>query len=103
MRHLVQIALILVGILHLLPLAGVLGPDRLASMYGITADEPNLAILMRHREVLFGILGALLVGTGSVQRDPFLLSLAAAFPVFTAHQVLHLVRLADANTGGKVP
>ena len=40
-------ALILAGILHLLPLAGVLGPDRLATMYGITVDEPNVLILMR--------------------------------------------------------
>lgn len=58
MRHIVTIALLLVGIIHLLPLAGVLGAMRLAGLYGIAIEEPNLEILMRHRAVLFGLLGA---------------------------------------------
>lgn len=61
MRHLSALCLILVGIVHLLPLVGVLGGERLAALYGIAVDEPNLALLMRHRAVLFGLLGALLV------------------------------------------
>jgi len=58
--------LILVGIIHVFPLAGVLGPDRLAAMYGITVDEPSALILMRHRAVLFGILGMFLIVAGFV-------------------------------------
>ncbi|MDP1540194.1 MAG: hypothetical protein Q8L72_06030 [Moraxellaceae bacterium] len=49
--------LILVGIIHLLPVSGVLGAQRLTALYGITFDDPNLVILMRHRAVLFGLLG----------------------------------------------
>lgn len=49
--------LVVIAIIHLLPLAGVLGSERLAGLYGLSFDEPNLAILMRHRAVLFGILG----------------------------------------------
>ncbi len=64
MRYLVSICLILVGIIHLLPLVGVLGPERLALLYGLDFSEPNLAILMRHRAVLFGLLGALLIAAG---------------------------------------
>ena len=60
MRTVVSATLILVAIIHLLPLAGVLGSDRLGSMYGITVDDPDLLILMRHRAVLFGILGGFL-------------------------------------------
>ena len=45
----------------LLPLVGVLGGERLNALYGLALDEPNLQILMRHRAVLFGLLGALLV------------------------------------------
>jgi hypothetical protein len=61
MRHLVSAMLIVVGLIHLLPLAGVLGGDKLAALYGLSFAEPNLAILMRHRAVLFGMLGLFLL------------------------------------------
>jgi hypothetical protein len=60
-KYLVSISLISVGTIHLLPLSGVLSAERLLSLYGIPFDEPNLEILMRHRAVLFGILGGFLV------------------------------------------
>lgn len=39
----------------------MLGPDHLASLYGVTVSEPNLEVLLRHRAPLFGIIGALLL------------------------------------------
>ena len=53
------VALVAAGLIHLLPLAGVLGADKLAALYGIPITGPDLAILMRHRAVLFGLIGAL--------------------------------------------
>ena len=53
--------LIVVGVIHLLPLSGVLGGAQLFSLYGVPVDDPNLEILMRHRAVLFGLLGVFLV------------------------------------------
>lgn len=53
--------LLIVAIIHLLPLSGVLGSDRLSVLYGIPFNEPNLEILMRHRAVLFGLLGAFML------------------------------------------
>ena len=57
MRHLVSAMLLIVAVIHLLPLAGVLGNEQLAALYGLDFSEQNLAILMRHRAVLFGLLG----------------------------------------------
>ncbi len=57
MHRLVSAMLVVVAIIHLLPVSGVLGGARLAGLYGIAVDDPNLAILMRHRAVLFGLLG----------------------------------------------
>ena len=61
MRYLVSAMLLLVAVIHLLPLSGVLGSERLAALYGLSFNEPNLAILMRHRAVLFGLLGLFLL------------------------------------------
>ena len=61
MRLLSTIMLALVAVIHLLPVAGVLGVDRLESLYGVALGDPNLQVLMRHRAVLFGLLGGFLL------------------------------------------
>ncbi len=57
MRYLVSAMLVVVGVIHFLPLSGVLGSERLAALYGLSFSEANLTILMRHRAVLFGLFG----------------------------------------------
>ena len=61
MRYITTAALLVVAIIHLLPLVGALGGGRLSTLYGVAVTEPNLAILMRHRAVLFGLLGVFLL------------------------------------------
>ena len=61
MNKIVSGLLILVGIIHIIPVTGVLGAERLELLYGISIRDPNLEILMRHRAVLFGLLGLFLV------------------------------------------
>ena len=61
MKYVITISLLIVGVIHLLPLSGVLSSERLLALYGIDIADPNLEILMRHRAVLFGLLGAFLV------------------------------------------
>jgi nitrate reductase gamma subunit len=53
--------LVVVGIIHLLPLSGALGADRLGQLYGLAFTDANLVVLMRHRAILFGVLGAFLI------------------------------------------
>jgi hypothetical protein len=61
MRNLVSTMLVVVAVIHLLPLSGVLGGERLNALYGFSVDDPNVSILMRHRAVLFGVLGLLIL------------------------------------------
>ena len=60
-KHLLVAMLIVVGIIHLIPITGVAGVGRLNSLYGIRIDNPDLSILMRHRAILFGLLGIFLI------------------------------------------
>jgi hypothetical protein len=57
----ITILLLIVAIIHLVPLIGVLGVAKLEALYGIPLPSNELAILMRHRAVLFGILGVFFV------------------------------------------
>ena len=59
MRHVASAMLLVVAVIHLLPVPGVLGAEQLATLYGVPLADPNLVILMRHRAVLFGLLGVL--------------------------------------------
>lgn len=61
MNYVVGASLLIAGIIHLLPLSGVLGSAQLAALYGMRFDEPNIAILMRHRAVLFGLIGGFML------------------------------------------
>ncbi len=58
---LLAVALVGVGLLHLVPAVGVLGGATLERLYGAGPLSPELELLLRHRAVLFGVLGALLV------------------------------------------
>jgi len=53
--------LVLVGIINLLPVIGALGSEKLSSLYGVPIHETNLVILMRHRALLFGLIGAFMI------------------------------------------
>lgn len=52
---------VLVGLINLYPVVGVVGPAMLESLYGLPIQGDDLVLLMRHRAVLFGLLGALLI------------------------------------------
>lgn len=47
----------IVGLINFAPLMGVLGTERLMGLYGVDATSPDLALLLRHRAILFGIIG----------------------------------------------
>lgn len=105
MGRVITALLILVGIVHLLPLSGVLGAERLATLYGVAIEDPGLEILMRHRAAMFGLLGAFLVyaafkpalqtlaiGAGLVSTVSFI---AIAWSVGDYNGAIHKVVIAD--------
>ena len=62
MRQIILIiALLLVGLVNFAPLAGLFFPERMETLYGITISTPDLELLMRHRALLFGLVGGLVL------------------------------------------
>jgi hypothetical protein len=61
MKYVSIVALLVAGIIHLLPVPGVMGVSTLARLYGIEVNDPNTAILLQHRALLFGVLGVLML------------------------------------------
>lgn len=59
----VLLALVLVGLGNVLPLVGVLSAARLQALYGVAIEDPVLLLLMRHRALLFGLLGGFVLAS----------------------------------------
>jgi hypothetical protein len=61
MRQLWTVLVLVAAVINLTPLLGAFAPERMTAAYGVNLDDPNLQILMRHRAVLFGLVGGLLL------------------------------------------
>ncbi len=57
MNRFVGAVLALAAVIHITPGIGVVGSSALGLLYGVSAENPNIELLLRHRAVLFGILG----------------------------------------------
>jgi hypothetical protein len=61
MKKFVTGALLIVGVINLYPVVGIISVDQLEKLYGVPLDNGDLIILMRHRAILFGLLGTFLI------------------------------------------
>jgi hypothetical protein len=63
MNYVVVFALLAGGLIHITPLIGVLGAERLAFMYGTSINDKSLELLLRHRAILFGLVGSAMLAS----------------------------------------
>jgi hypothetical protein len=61
MRYFISALFILAGLIKITPVIGVLGAELLQRLYQMPFDGLDLLLLMRHRAVLFGVVGGLLL------------------------------------------
>lgn len=105
MAYLISFLLILVGLINFAPVAGVISADRLSQAYSLSNVDADLAILLRHRALLFGLIGGFLLYSVLVPLyRPAAMTMAAismvGFLVVMFHQggyndALYKVMLAD--------
>ncbi|MBL4864111.1 MAG: hypothetical protein JKY63_04370 [Rhodobiaceae bacterium] len=60
MQFLIIGGFLVAAVINLLPVIGIMGVPQLEKAYGVQLSGADLAILLRHRAVLFGIVGGLL-------------------------------------------
>jgi len=53
--------LVVVGLLNLAPVIGIVSVARVQALYDVPIEHGDLGILMRHRALLFGLLGLLII------------------------------------------
>ncbi len=61
MHYLWTLLVLVAAAINLAPVVGAISPERMAAFYGVDLEQANLQILMRHRAILFGIVGGLLL------------------------------------------
>lgn len=61
MQKIIAGIFILVGVINLYPLVGILSAKMLSNLYLIDVQDNDLLILLKHRAVLFGLLGGFII------------------------------------------
>lgn len=57
MEYLYRLILLVTGLVHLLPFSLAFFANRIPNSYGVSINDPNMQLLLRHRAFLFGIIG----------------------------------------------
>jgi hypothetical protein len=61
LEKIISALLVLVGAINFYPVIGVLSAQTLTNLYLIDVQSGDILILLRHRAILFGILGAFII------------------------------------------
>ncbi|MEX0346275.1 MAG: hypothetical protein AB3N20_15230 [Rhizobiaceae bacterium] len=83
MNMISAIGLFIAGLIHIAPVTGVLGAETLTRLYGMRFESPEVVLLLRHRAVLFGMLGLLLLAAAFVPGLRAIAVLAAAVSILS--------------------
>lgn len=59
--HIITGLIVIAGVINFLPVVGVISATRLEGLYGVDIADPTLEILLRHRAVLFGVIGGFMI------------------------------------------
>ncbi len=78
MNMAVAILLFVVGVINFLPVIGVLSAAKISQAYSIELPSNDLIILMRHRALLFGVVGGFILYSVFVPSYQFAAMLMAA-------------------------
>ena len=56
-----KLLLLVAGLINFIPVLGILSGERIAQAYGVDIQGNDLTLLLRHRALLFGLIGGFLL------------------------------------------
>ena len=68
MELIYRITLFIAGLINLLPSLLAFLPDKISKSYGVEIPNANYELLLRHRAILFGIIGGLMIFSAIVKK-----------------------------------
>jgi len=78
-----RITLFLAGVVNFAPAMIIFFPEKVAQSYGLQWSDANLELLMRHRGVLFGLIGGLMMYAAIFKRNENLAVLLGSISMAT--------------------
>ena len=61
MQKIISLIMVIVGLINFFPIVGVFSATSVQNLYHIGVQSQDVAILLRHRAVLFGIVGGFMI------------------------------------------
>lgn len=97
MELIYRITLFIAGLINLLPALLAFLPDKISKSYGIDIPNPNYELLLRHRAILFGIIGGLMIYSALVKKH-YELSTIVGLVSMTSFIILYFLIGKDINS-----
>ena len=60
-KTVITLLLLIVGLINFIPIIGIFSAEQLTKLYGVSLIDKNLIILLQHRALMLGIIGAFIM------------------------------------------
>lgn len=97
MEFIFRITLFIAGLINLLPALLAFLPDKIAKSYGIEILNANYELLLRHRAILFGVIGGLMIFS-SITKKYYEISIIAGLVSMISFITLYFLIGKDINS-----
>ena len=91
-----RICLFITGVINFLPSLFALLPEKIATSYGVEVPNANYELLLRHRAVLFGIVGGLMIYS-AISKNNYDLSVLIGMVSMVSFVILYFLSKGEIN------
>jgi hypothetical protein len=91
MNKIIMVLLIIVGLINFLPVIGVISASKISQAYSVELSSNDLVILLRHRALLFGVVGGFILYSAFEPRYQVAAMIMAAVSMLGYLGVMYLV------------